>query len=84
VSRRCVENGRDTGKLTRTPLPGEGLCDDPPARRGGRAKQLLATEAYRTAARWKAAAMRTMPPSTPLYDRRRNEVSLDEVERIAI
>jgi hypothetical protein len=47
-------------------------------------KQLPATEAYRTAARWKAAAMRTMPPSTPFYDRRRNEVSLDEVERIAI
>jgi hypothetical protein len=32
----------------------------------------------------KAAAMANHASTTPLYDRRRDEVSLDEVDRIAI
>ena len=74
---------------------GERLCDDPPARRSSPSQPSSATTASATgitaylrnggtlkkaAAMANHASMRT----TQLYDRRRDEVSLDEVERIVI
>ena len=74
----------------------ERLCDDPPARRSGRDRnqarqsQFLGDRDHRIFEECrhprKAAAManHASTRTTQLYDRRRDEVSLDEVERIMI
>jgi integrase len=78
------------------PAAGERLCDDPPARRGGRYRTKLGNHSFRATGITaylknggtleKAAAManHASTRTTQLYDRRRDEVSLDEVERIVI
>jgi hypothetical protein len=75
---------------------GERLPDDPPARRGGRHRhqarqpQFPGDRDHRlsrnggTLERAAAMANHASTRTTQLYDRRRDDVGLDEVERIAI
>ena len=79
------------------PAPGQRLCNDPPARPGGRHRdqdrqpQLPRDRHHRLSeerrhARESGAAManHASTRTTQLYDRRRDEMSLDEVERVVI
>ncbi len=85
--------GRGTGKLTRTVLP-QANAYAMIRRRAGAAgiatklgnHSFRATGIKNGGTLEKAAAMANHASTctTQLYDRRRNEVSLDEVERIAI
>jgi hypothetical protein len=75
---------------------GKRLCDDPPARRGRRHRHQARHHSFRATGITaylknggtleKAAAManRASTRTTQLHDRRRDELSLDEVERIVI
>jgi hypothetical protein len=69
--------GRGTGQLTRTPLP-QGNAHAMIRRRAAAAG--IATKIGNHTAMANHASTRT----TQLYDRRRDEMSLDEVERIGI
>jgi integrase/recombinase XerC len=88
---------RGTGKLTRTVLPqGECLCDDRPARGSRRDRNQTRQPQFPgdgdhglSQERWNARKGRgdgdhVSTRTTQLYDRRRDELSLDEVERIVI
>ena len=75
---------------------GKRLCDDPPARRGSGIATKLGNHSFRatgitaylknggTLEKAGAMANHASTPTTQLYDRRRDEVSLDEVEGIVI